>query len=223
MTILGKLLESKLTTIYYKIQIFFYTIIALITSHFSFASEPLHDEDILDKKSYYNVYNFDDINSKDFEPAPFVGVSGGWGQATAGSPSGIVFTTVGYRFTKSFGAEFGYAAAISKQYSTTLVNNNYMGILKYYYKINNYLNLSAGVGAGLSHNNILNIDNANNAPESYLNSDNSQTGFVIFPISLGTPVKFIDNLSVGVNYIYVRNFNNTSVNIVTTGLIYSFL
>ncbi|MBK2258450.1 hypothetical protein IBE50_04355 [Francisella philomiragia] len=198
-------------------------LLALIMPVLLFGSESLKDEDILNQKEYYNVFNFDDINSKDFKPAPFIGVSGGWGHVTSGPSAGIIFTAVGYRFTESFGAEFAYAGAISNIYSTTQVNSNYMGILKYFYRINNYLTFSPGVGAGLSYNSILNIENANNAPEEYLQSNNAKTGFVIFPFSLGIPIKSIDNLSMDINYIYVRNFNKTSVNIVTTGLIYSFL
>ncbi|APC96931.1 outer membrane beta-barrel protein [Francisella frigiditurris] len=207
---------------FYKHYKFFFILLLLIPS-ICFSSETLKQEDVLDQSEYYNVYNFDNMNTKDFEPAPFIGISGGWGQATSSPAGGVIFATAGYRFTESFAAEFGYSGIISNAYSTTQVNNNYMGILKYHYKINDYLELGAGVGAGLSHNSIQNIENAKGAPSSYLESNNTQTGFVVFPFSIGTPIKFIDNLSLGVNYIYARTFNGVSVNIVTTGLIYSFL
>ena len=135
---------------------------------------------------------------------------------------GVVLATTGYRFTESFGAEFAYLGQFSSQFDTRQISSNYMGFLKYFYRVNRLLTLSTGIGAGINHTNITQAQNSN-APKDYLDTKNTNTGFVALPVGFEIPIEGVDNLSFSTNYIYALTFNNTSVNFVTSGLTYSFL
>ncbi|WP_234393962.1 hypothetical protein [Francisella orientalis] len=124
--------------------------------------------------NYYNINDLDDIIKKTFKPSIYVAINGGWGQQTNMSKGGgTVVANLGYRFSESYAVEFIYQNFLVSQYNTTQVNNYFAGAAKYYYKINNYVTAYAAAGLGIGHTSINGIANQRNAPNSYLDTNNT--------------------------------------------------
>ncbi|MFC4892182.1 hypothetical protein ACFPDQ_03870 [Pseudofrancisella aestuarii] len=173
--------------------------------------------------NYLNINNLDDVTKSTFKPTPYININGGWGQQTNMPNGGGTFlANIGYRFVESFALEFGYQTFIVDAYNTTQVNNYFSGAGKFYYKINNYVTAAVATSVGISYTNVNNISNQQNAPASYLSTNNQIGGFVAFPVGLMFPIKYVDNLSLKVDYIYALSFSGASQNFVTSGLQYSF-
>ncbi|AEB28309.1 outer membrane protein [Francisella hispaniensis] len=174
-------------------------------------------------KNYYTTNHLDHITKKIFKPSLYIAINGGWGQQTNMSKGGgTVVANLGYRFSQSYAIEFVYQNFLVSQYNTTQVNNYFAGAAKYYYKINDYVTAYAAAGLGIGHTNINGIANQQNAPNSYLATNNTWGGFAVFPVGIMFPIKYMDNLSLKVTYTYSISFSGNSQNFVTSGLQYSF-
>lgn len=174
-------------------------------------------------KNYYTTNHLDNITKKIFKPSLYIAINGGWGQQTNMSKGGgTVVANLGYRFSQSYAIEFVYQNFLVSQYNTTQVNNYFAGAAKYYYKISDYVTAYAAAGLGIGHTNINGIANQQNAPNSYLATNNTWGGFAVFPVGIMFPIKYMDNLSLKVTYTYSISFSGNSQNFVTSGLQYSF-